>query len=396
MSKTASAPLNRLHGLIANLSWKPAVDALCALVVGLGVGAILMAVFGYDPWKAYIGLYKGAFGNPARFADTLFNATPLVLTGLTFAIGVRAGLFNIGAQGQMLLGAIAVVAVGTLPVGDWIQPHALATVVHMTLALGTAMALGALYSLPAALLKITRGVHEVISTIMLNWIAVWLVRFLAVRVLADPARAEKTISMPDTAQLTTIVARSDLTHALWISLAFALLIYWILWHLPAGYGLRSTGLNLDATRYAGINPRKSMNLAFLLGGCASGLAGATQILGRPPIYAMYTDLSTLANFGFDGIAVALLGRNHPLGIIFGAVFFGALSAGTRMMQYEAQVPFEMARVIQGVIVLAVAIPELGRIVYGWFPKARVRDDTAGGAAQSLNEASKDSAQQTRR
>ena len=395
MSKTALTPQSRLRGLVANLSWKPAVDALCALVAGLGVGAILMAVFGYDPLKAYVGLYQGSFGNPARFADTLFNATPLVLTGLTFAIGVRAGLFNIGAQGQMLLGAIAVVAVGTLPVGDWIQPHALATVVHMTLALGAAMALGALYSLPAALLKITRGVHEVISTIMLNWIAVWLVRFLAVRVLADPVRAEKTISMPDTAQLATIVARSDLTHALWISLAFAVLIYWVLWHLPAGYGLRSTGLNLDATRYAGINPRKSMNLAFILGGCAAGLAGATQILGRPPIYAMYTDLSTLASFGFDGIAVALLGRNHPLGIIFGAVFFGALNAGTRMMQYQAQVPFEMARVIQGIIVLAVAIPALGRIVYGWFPKAGVKDESAGGAAQSLSDESVDSAQQTR-
>lgn len=372
MSKTTSLPQGRLRALLAIVSWKPAVDVLSALLLGLGAGAVLMALFGYDPWKAYVGLYQGAFGNFTKFADTLFNATPLILTGLTFAIGVRAGLFNIGAQGQMLLGAMAAVAVGALPIGQWIQPFPLAMAIHLTLALGAAMVVGALWSLPAALLKITRGVHEVISTIMLNWIAVWLVRFVAVRVLADPNRAEKTISMPDTAQLATIVARSELTHAIWISLIFAIIIYWVLWHLPAGYGLRSTGLNLDATRYAGINPRRSLNLAFLLGGFAAGLAGATQVIGRPPTYAVYTDLSTLANFGFDGIAVALLGRNHPLGLIFGAVFFGALNAGTRMMQFQAQVPFEMARVIQGVIVLAVAIPELGRLIYGWFSKTGLK------------------------
>lgn len=341
--------------------WRPTLDVVAALVLGLGAGAVMMWAFGYDPWKAYEGLYKGSFGSFPRIGDTFFNATPLILTGLTFAIGVRAGLFNIGAQGQMLVGAIAAVAVGAIPVGDFIPWQPLALVVHLTLAMAAAMVAGALYSLPSAYLKATRGVHEVISTIMLNWIAVWGVRFLAVRVLADPGRAEKTISMPETAQFATFIARSEVTHVLWISLLFAIVIYWVLWHMPAGYGLRSTGFNPDATRYAGINPRKSMNLAFILGGLAAGMAGASQILGRPPVYAMYTDLSTLANIGFDGIAVALIGRNHPIGVILGAIFFGALNSGTRMMQFNAQVPFEMVRVIMGIIVIAIAVPELGRI-----------------------------------
>ncbi len=355
--ETPASPLQRL----LQSAWRPALDVVAALVLGLGVGAVTMWAFGYDAFKAYEGLFQGSFGKASGIANTFFYATPLILTGLTFAIGVRAGLFNIGAQGQMLVGAIAAVAVGAIPIGDFIPWHPLALVVHLALAMAAAMLAGALYSLPAAYLKATRGVHEVISTIMLNWIAVWGVRFLAVRVLSDPGRAEKTISMPDTAQFATFVARSELTHVLWISLIMAVVIYWVLWHMPAGYGLRSTGFNPDATRYAGINPRKSMNLAFILGGLAAGMAGASQILGRPPVYAMYTDLSTLANIGFDGIAVALIGRNHPLGVILGAVFFGALNAGLSTMQFKAQVPFEMVRVIMGIIVIAIAIPELGRI-----------------------------------
>jgi len=373
MSATTSTSSKNRSSFLLNFlqsAWRPALDVIAALTIGLGIGALIMWAFGYDAWKAYQGLYKGSFGSLSKLGDTLFNATPLVLTGLTFAIGVRAGLFNIGAQGQMLVGAIAAVAVGALPVGDFIPWYPLALVVHLSLALGAAMLAGALWSLPAAYLKSIRGVHEVISTIMLNWIAVWGVRYLAVRILSDPDRAEKTLSMPATAQFATFIARSDVTHVLWFSLLFALIVYWILWHMPAGYGLRSTGFNPDATKYAGINPLKSMNLAFILGGLAAGFAGASQIVGRPPIYAMYTDLSTLANLGFDGIAVALLGRNHPIGLILGAVFFGALNAGTRMMQFQAQVPFEMARVIMGIIVIAIAVPELWRIfdVGSWLKK----------------------------
>jgi len=355
MSTSVSAPKTRRLGNVLELL-RPLFDVLTAIVVGLAVGALLMWWFGYDPWKAYAALLRGAFGDKWGRADTLFAAAPLVLTGLTFAIGVRAGLFNIGAQGQMLMGALAAVAVGIIPMPP---------VVHQTVTLGAAMLVGALWGLPAAYLKATRGVHEVISTIMLNWVARWLALYLAVRLLSDPNRAEKTVSVLASTRFSVVIPGSDLTHVVWISVLFALFIYWVLWHTPAGYGLRCTGLNQDASRYAGINPGKSVNLAFILGGMAAGLAGASQIVGRPPLYGMYTDLSTLANLGFDGIAVALLGRNHPIGAIFGALFFGALNTGTHMMQYQAQVPLEMVRVVQGVIVLAVAVPELSKIFNVW-------------------------------
>lgn len=332
---------------------RPFFDVFAAIIVGLIVGAAVMDLFKFDPWLAYSSLLKGAFGDKYGWADTAFNATPLILTGLTFAIGVRAGLFNIGAQGQMMLGAIAAVGIGSI---------AMPPGIHHMVTIMVAMMVGALWSLPAAFLKAKRGVHEVISTIMLNFVALWLVRFLALKVFGDPNRAEKTVSVLESTQFSTIISGADVTHVVWISILAALLVYVVLWHMPLGYALRSTGLNVDATRYGGMNPNRAMNSAFVLGGMAAGLAGATQIIGRPPVFALYGDLSQIANLGFDGIAVALLGRNHPIGAIFGALFFGALNAGLPLMQIQAKVPLEMVRVIQGVIVIVVSMPELWRLL----------------------------------
>lgn len=337
----------------AKSSWRPVLDVLSAIIIGLGVGALIMLAFGYDPLKAYAGLFKGSFGSNKAIADTIHAAVPIILTGLTFAIGVRAGLFNIGAQGQMLVGSMAAVAVAgfiVLPPG-----------IHHLAVFVAAMLAGALWSIPAAFLKAIRGVHEVISTIMLNWIGLFFVKYLAIKILSNPDRAEKTVSAAESAIFPIVIRGADLTYVFPVAIIFAIFIYWLLWHTPVGYAIRSTGLNEAATRYGGINPIRSMYLAFILGGLAAGLAGATQLIGRQH-YALNTDLSTLANMGFDGIAVALIGRNHPLGAIFGAIFFGALSAGTRMMQFQAQVPLEMARVIQGVIVLAVAVPAIWKMV----------------------------------
>lgn len=331
---------------------RPFFDVFVAIVVGLIIGAALMDFFKFDPWKAYSALLKGSFGDMHGWAATAFKATPLILTGLTFAIGVRAGLFNIGAQGQMFVGAMATVIVGTI---------AMPPGVHHVVTLGAAMLVGALWSLPAAYLKVKSGVHEVISTIMFNFIALWLVRYLAVKIFVDPNRAEKTVGVFESTHFSALMAGASVTHFLWISLAAAVIIFWLLWHMPMGYGLRSTGLNLDATRYGGMNPNRSMNAAFFLGGMTAGLAGAAQILGTGRPHSLYGDMSQFATLGFDGIAVALIGRNHPIGVIFGAVFFGALNAGLPLMQIQAKVPLEMIRVIQGIIVIAVSMPELWRM-----------------------------------
>jgi simple sugar transport system permease protein len=359
-------------------AFKPLVEALLAALLGFGIGAVLMLMWKYDPMKAYGALFQGAIGSWDAIskaldclftqgidackasgviyglydiANTLTNATPLILTGLAFAIGIRAGLFNIGAEGQVYVGAMATVAASliTLPPG-----------VHVLVSLLFAMLAGALWSLPVGLLKATRGVHEVISTIMLNWVARFMAYFLVATALVDPVRAEKSIGVAPTARLLPFPT-TDLTLSLVISIFFALIIYWILWHTALGYEIRSVGLNPDASRYGGIKPTRTMIASFVLSGLAAGLAGASQVLGRPPTYALYQDLSNVMSLGMDGIAVALIGRNHPLGIIGAAIFMGGLSAGSNNMQINAQVPLEMTRVVQGAIILALAIPELLRI-----------------------------------
>lgn len=346
--------LRGIHRTLTGLH--PALESLIAAMVGLLVGAILMAVWGYDPWKAYIALIQGAYGGSYEWASSLTRATPLILTALTFSICLRAGMFNIGAEGQLFMGAIAAICIGyfTLPSG-----------LHHLVGLLFAATAGAVWSLVPAALKMMRGVSEVISTIMFNWIAKWLALYLAIYVLVDPIRAEKTISIPTTARFPLLVARTDLSYGIFVSVAFALVIYFLLWHTATGYELRAAGLNPTAARYGGIRNKRTMFLSFILGGVAAGLAGATIVMGLPPTYAIYGGggLPQLVNMGFDGMAVAMVGRNHPLGIIVAAIFFGGLNAGGRVMQFYGSnpVPLEMVRVVMGAIVIAMSIPELIRV-----------------------------------
>lgn len=346
--------LRGVHRTLTGLH--PALESVLAGVVGLLIGAVLMYIWGFNPWKAYIALFKGAYGGTYELSSSLARATPLILTALTFSICLRAGMFNIGAEGQMYMGAIASVVIAL-----FVLPPGLYQIVGLVLA----MLAGAAWSLVPAILKITRGVSEVISTIMFNWIARWLVLYLAIFVLADPNRAEKTLSIPPSARFPVLVRGTDLSYTIFISVAFALVIYFILWHTTVGYEVRAAGLNPTAAKYGGIKSKRTMLLAFILGGLGAGLAGATIVMGLRPTYAIYGGggLPQLTNIGFDGMAVAMVGRNHPLGILVAALFFGGLNAGGRVMQFYGSnpVPLEMVRVVMGAIVLAMSIPELIRI-----------------------------------
>ncbi len=358
MSETRGTRQSRLlrgvHRTLTGLH--PALESLLAGVVGLLIGAILMYIWGFDPWKAYLALFKGAYGGSYEFSSSLARGTPLILTALTFSICLRAGMFNIGAEGQMYMGGIAsvVVALFVLPPG-----------LHQIVGLIFAAFAGAVWSLVPAFLKLTRGVHEVISTIMFNWIARWLALYIAIFLLVDPRRAEKTLSIPISARFPVLVRGTDLSYTIFLSIAFALVIYFILWHTTVGYEVRAAGLNPTAARYGGIKNKRTMFLSFVLGGVAAGLAGAAIVMGLPPTYAIYGGgaLPQLTNIGFDGMAVAMVGRNHPIGIIVAALFFGGLNAGGRVMQFYGSnpVPLEMVRVVMGAIVLAMSIPELIRL-----------------------------------
>lgn len=325
-----------------------------ALVFGLGIGAILMAIYGYDPVKAYIALFRGSFGALPEFAETLAFATPLMLTGITFAIGVKAGLFNIGAEGQMYLGAIGAVVFGglfSLPPG-----------IHVAVAIIGAMAFGALWSIGPALFKIFRGVHEVISTIMFNWMAFWFVMYLAKNVVVDPSRAEKTVTVAETARLPLLVEGSSLTAAIYVAIAFCVIVFLFLSMTRLGFELRLYGANPTAAHYAGVKAHRIVFVSFLIGGLAAGLAGGLQIIGRPPTWALYATLGNVSGLGFEGIGVALIGRNNPVGAIFASIFYGALQNGGRYMQYEAGVYAEFVRAISGLIVVALAMPEIVTLI----------------------------------
>lgn len=331
---------------------RPVLESILAGVIGLGAGALIMWGWGYDPWPAYLALFRESFGSGYGLASALANATPLVLTALTFAIGARAGLFIIGAEGMMYMGAMGAVAFSLLRLPSGF---------HAVLALLCAAVAGILWSLVPAVLRAYRGVHEVISTIMFNWLSHFLAFYLVANVLVDPIRAEKTLSVAKTSRLPLLMRGTDLSLGIVVAAGLAFLVYVFLWHTVAGYEIRAAGANPHAARYGGVSPQKIVLLVFALGGAMAGLAGAVEVMGRPPTYAVYSGLTNISGFGFDGIGVAMIGRLHPLGILPAAVFYGGLQAGARLMQMEAGVPFEMVRAVQGVIVLALALPELTRI-----------------------------------
>ena len=331
---------------------RPIAESLLAGLVGLAAGAIIMLIYGFSPIEAYFALFRGSFGSLYSLSEALANATPLILTALTFAIGLRGGLFNIGAEGQVYIGALAAVGLSLfhLPPG-----------LHLIVTLLVAMTAGALWSLPAAIFKITRGVHEVISTIMFNWIAHFLAYYLIANILVDPRRAEKTISILPTARFPLLVRGTSLSYGILVSLLFVGLVLFLLWYTTIGFEVRAMGFNPAACRYAGIKRWRTAIFAFIVGGFTAGLAGAVQVMGRPPSYAIFSGMGSIVNLGFDGLGVAMIGRNHPLGIVLAAIFFGGLMAGGRLMQISPGVPLELIRVVEGVIIVTLAVPELIRI-----------------------------------
>lgn len=354
------------------MSWawrglRPILESILAGAIGLGAGALIMWAWGYNPWPAYAALFRESFGSTYGLAGALANATPLILTALTFAVGARAGLFIIGAEGMLYMGALSAVALSfaRLPSGF-----------HTVVALLCAAAGGVLWSLVPALLRAYRGVHEVISTIMFNWLSHFLAFYLVANILVDPVRAEKTVSVARTSRLPLLIRGTDLSLGIAVAVVLAALVYLFLWHTVPGYELRAAGANPHAARYAGVSPQKTVLLVFALGGAAAGLAGAVEVMGRPPTFAVYSGLTNIAGFGFDGIGVAMIGRIHPLGIIPASVFYGGLQAGARLMQMEAGVPFEMVRAVQGVIVLALALPELTRMFNVFLQTWRARRSAA--------------------
>lgn len=323
---------------------------LGALVLSLAIGVVLILAIGRSPALAFTALWRAAFASRTGIAETLINTTPLIFTGLSVALAFRCGLFNIGAEGQYLAGQIATAYVGyRYPFFGPVL--ALAALVAGGLA-------GALWGAIPGLLKAYRGVHEVVNTIMLNYIALFLASYLVIRFLHQPGAEPATPEVAPGARLGILLAGTRLHTGLLVALLLAVLTWVLLWRTTLGYSIRAVGLSPWAAEYGGINVGRHTVIALSLAGALAGLGGAVQVLGVQR--AFYDPIGGFVGYGFDAIAVALLGRNHPFGLLPAALLFGILERGSGAMQAVAGVPRSMVWVVQATIIFFVATDGLIR------------------------------------
>ncbi len=357
---------------------------LISVVAALLVGAVILLLLDVNPLEAYEAMFVGAFGSKNGLADTLVKATPLLLVGLGIVIAFRASVINIGAEGQLIMGALIVTFLGvqlgeTMP--GWI-------VIIICLLAGTMM--GGVWGAIPGFLKARLGVNEILSTIMMNQIAIQIGFFLLRGPMIDPAEIEAGTNIPHSARLPKptdlprftdmakwfgftesakdleltgfskeiyglLVEPTRLHSGFLIAIAVAILVYIFLWRTTIGYRIRAVGLNPHASRYAGINVPNYVVMSLTLSGAFAGLAGAVEILGLH--HRMFEPLAVSAGYGFSGIVTALFGKLHPLGAIPASILFGGLLVGGDKMQRAMQVPQVLVLTILGLVVLFVVSSE---------------------------------------
>jgi general nucleoside transport system permease protein len=351
------------------------VFPLIACLAAFIVGGIVILIIGESPFEVYRLLIASSFGlfdalgnfTFDNWGYTLFYATPLIFTGLAVALAFKCGLLNIGAEGQLYVGAFAAAWIG-------ITCAQLPGIILIPLAMLAAMFAGGLWGAVPGVLKARFGSHEVINTIMLNFIAVGLVSYLTqshYKAQGDPIM--QTVPIAEQAQILRMHSllkplgidfpqRIPLNASFLLALLACLLVWVFLWRTKWGYEVRAVGLNPSAAEYGGISVRKQIILALALSGAVAGMVGINEVLGYR--YRYYHDFSP--GYGFAGIAVALLGRNHPAGVLLAAILFGALNRGGLFVDiFTAKVSKDLVQVLQAVIILFVAMEALFR---GWLAR----------------------------
>jgi len=377
---------------VEEVSTSPLTVTVLAIVSALILGGLLVALtsedvyaaWGESPlaairtglqaaWSTYVALFEGAIGNPARmiaalqsgeadeirrafnpFFESLNQATPYIFTGLALALGFRAGLFNIGAEGQLFIGAIFAVAAG-------IYIKGLPPIIHVPLAFLIGALGGALWGFIPGILKAKTGAHEVINTIMMNYIAFRLSEYLLRGPLQAPGSfVPISASIEESARLWKFFGDPVRFHmGFFIALFMAWVVYWFLFKTRWGFDFRSVGVNPRASRYSGMNIVVVTVLAMSMSGALAGMAGANEVLGVNHNLAV----AFSSGYGFDAIALALLGKSHPLGVVLSALLFGALRSGAIQMQVSAGIPIDIISVLQAFILAFIAAPAIIRTIY---------------------------------
>ena len=322
--------------------WRVIMIPLAAVLLALIIGAILLVVSGADPIKAYSALLEGSFGSMKAFGRTLAKATPLIFSGLAVAFAFKAGLFNIGAQGQLLFGALASAAAGFMITG-------LPPFLHATLALLIGATAGALFAAIPGALKAYTGAHEVITTIMLNYVAINLTDYFADGPFKDTANGNIIARTPEILDSARIPSWGEIPGGFLLAVLAAFIIWWLLWRTTLGFEIRTVGLSPHAAKYAGMRVAFTVVLTMVISGFLAGVGGSIETLGIVGRYQPGFN----AGIGFDGITIALLGKTHPFGIIPAAILIGAMKAGASTMQFNAGVAKEITDVIQALMLFFV-------------------------------------------
>jgi simple sugar transport system permease protein len=334
LSNKAKAVLVHLGGSIA------------AILLAFAVSAVLMLMVRVSPLLVYGKLFEGVFLNPYGLAQIFFKATPLMLAGLSVAFAFHAGLFNIGAEGQMIVGGFLCALAAYYVHLPWI--------LHVPLCILVAMLGGVLWAVIPAYLKAYRGAHEVITTIMMNFIAAALTGYFVAEKFHEPETvhtftAQATSFIPRLSVMLGFCKGSPANMSFILALLACGAVYWLLWKIPLGYEIRAFGLNSDAAATAGINVRTRLIYAFLISGALAGLASVNFVLG----YKHYYEEGFSSGVGFMGIAVALVGQNNPVGVAVAALLFGALSHATLVI--NGYVPKDIVEVMQALVIIFVIV-----------------------------------------
>ena len=326
---------------------------LLAALGAAAAGALVLTAVGVSPVATYATIFTGPLKDMFGITEILVRAVPLILVALGIAISFRAGIINIGAEGQMLMGILAATATALALPG-------LPKVLLLPLVLLAGAVGGGLWAGIAGLLRTRLGVNEILSTVMLNYIAAQFYTFLLRGPMIDPGELEtgsgtpQSMRLPHAAWLSRLVPGTRLHTGLLLALVLAVGVYFLLWRTTWGFRLRSAGAEAKAARYAGISVERSLVMAMVLSGAFAGLAGAVELTGVH--HRAIENISS--GYGFSGIVVALFGALHPAGIVPAAVFFGLLLVGADMTQRSAGVPANMILVLQGVVILAIVSAQM--------------------------------------
>jgi len=312
---------------------------IVAVLASFLIGSLFLLALNVNPIEAYTALIKGAFGNQRLATTTLIKSIPLVFTGLAVTVAYRGGVFNIGAEGQLYLGALFAVWAGTtlsLPY-PW----------HMIVSLLLGVAGGMIWGFIPGYLKATRDMNEIIVTILMNYIAIFTISYFVHGPLKEEGWNTQTRAVAETAQIPIIWEGTRLHGGFYLALVMVAVVYILLFHTTLGYRIRMVGTNKDGARYAGIKTTSVMALAMALSGGLAGLAGTVELLGVQ--YRLIDNFS--AGWGFDAVAVALVGRLNPIGVLIAALFFGALRNGANSMQTAVRVDVVVVYIIQGLAII---------------------------------------------